>query len=93
MPRCASTKDLDVHHRHGDGGGGLRNAEVLCRRCHVAAVDAPAATPPPFEPFIRLAALVLAGDRCQCERAGGCHDDDGADATASAAGSASVFVP
>ena len=73
MARCPSHSELQVHFRRRDGGNGLANAEVLCRRCRESAVRIGAGEPPPFDDATRESALRLAGYRCECTRAAGCH--------------------
>lgn len=75
MARCNSTFDLEVHHKRRDGGNGLDNAEVLCRRCHAATstYGVEGSSPPPFDPLTKAVARLHAENRCECVRIGGCH--------------------
>jgi len=75
MARCTRTRDLDVHHKHRDGGNSVSNAEVLCHPCHEATptFGTPGKTPLPFSEETKKAAFRIAGNQCQCTRTGGCH--------------------
>lgn len=80
MRRCTRTQNLEVHHKRRDGGNSLNNAEVLCPRCHYATstygqkITTPGVkSPPPFSQLTKDIAKMLAGNRCECTRTGGCH--------------------
>lgn len=75
MPRCTKTRGLEVHHKRRDGDNSLANAEVLCGPCHAAtsSYGAPGASPPAFSELTKAAALLRAGNRCECTRVGGCQ--------------------
>jgi hypothetical protein len=75
MQRCSRFDGLQVYHVMRDGGNGLDNAQVLCRRCYEL-MDRPKAEgpePQPFKEEVVRKALELAGYRCQCQSSGGCH--------------------
>lgn len=75
MSRCFVKSGLEVHHKRRDGGNDLNNAEVLCQRCHKATstYGTPGKSPEPFSQTTKYEALKRAGNRCECERTGGCH--------------------
>lgn len=75
MARCTKTYGLEVHHKDRGGGNDLSNAEVLCQPCHEAtpSYGVPGRSPPPFSEDTKERALRRAGNRCECERTGGCH--------------------
>ena len=73
--KCPRTIDLQVHHKRRDAGNDIRNAVVLCRRCHseTSTYGVPGKSPEPFTPLTKLMARVLAKGRCQCTSDRGCH--------------------
>ena len=75
MARCTRTTNLEVHHKRKDGGNDLSNAEVLCQKCHEATdtFGKQGESPPDFIDVIRLAAIKIVWDQCECTRTGGCH--------------------
>jgi len=75
MARCTSRYGLEVHHKRRDGGNGLDNAEVLCKKCHDATstYGSPGKSPPPFDQDTKDKALKRAANQCECTRTGGCH--------------------
>ena len=75
MARCTRTEKLEVHHIRRDGGNEGDNAQVLCETCHQATdtFGAPGESPPPFSDLVKLIALSLANDQCECTSTRGCH--------------------
>ena len=75
MSRCRCTSDLEVHHINRNEGDTLSNAKVLCHDCHVNTLTygVPGDSPEPFPQSVKKAALMRAGNRCECERQY-CHD-------------------
>ena len=75
MVRCWHSNGLEVHHKRLDGGNGLDNAEVLCKRCYTATstYGNPGKSPPFFDQATKDKALKRAGYQCECVRTGGCH--------------------
>ena len=75
MSRCSTKSNLEVHHKRRDGGNTLSNAEVLCQKCHkaTATYGTPGKSPEAFSQETKDAALKRAGNRCECNRIGGCH--------------------
>jgi 5-methylcytosine-specific restriction endonuclease McrA len=52
--RCGSTRDLDVHHRHYRrlGREKMKDLEVLCSECHLAAHGLPTTLDREFEAIV-----------------------------------------
>ncbi|MCB5230001.1 MAG: hypothetical protein WCX83_02110 [Candidatus Cloacimonas sp.] len=75
MPRCHRTSGLDAYPIRPDGGNAIDNARILCRECYNASIDGgpPVFHAPPFSQATKDGALRRAGNRCECERMGGCH--------------------
>ncbi len=71
MSRCTRTWDLEVHHIRIDGGDGLDNARVLCKKCHQNTstyCDPNHKSPPAFNQETKDKALKRAGHRCECTK-------------------------
>ncbi|MFA8342044.1 MAG: HNH endonuclease [Rhodothermaceae bacterium] len=75
MGRCFRTTNLEIHHKRRDGGNDIKNAQVLCQKCHsqTSTYGIPGNTPPPFSPMIKKMALLSAGNQCECTSDRGCH--------------------
>jgi len=75
MVRCTRTRNLEVHHRTRDGGGGLDNALVLCASCHLGTGSngTPGKDPLSFAEHTKKRALARAGGQCECVSTRGCH--------------------
>ena len=76
MARCTGIGNLEVHYKKLDGGAGLDNTIVLCRKCLLAVLqDSPEEINlPVFDEMVRLQAMSRAGYQCECERTNGCHN-------------------
>jgi len=71
--RCKVTSNLDVYHKHPDGGNGIDNAEVLCQECHKLTFERQPSygvrrkNPDPFDQETKDEALKNAGNQCEFE--------------------------
>lgn len=71
MSRCTNKTNLEIHHKRVDGGNGIENAEVLCKKCHANTstfCTSGHTPPPPFSEITKSLALLRAGNRCECTR-------------------------
>jgi hypothetical protein len=76
MARCRGIGNLEIHYKKLNGGSGLDNSIILCRKCLSALLlgSPQVVDTPVFDELVRIQALSRSRYRCECERTDGCHE-------------------